>query len=280
MVLWKPNLSVNKTGIISQPPDSENLYAIDAYGKAPAMSPGPSPSSDTLFQGPERDPQSPTSALAQQRLQEHHPLNLARDDGDSTTSTRARGEKAARRSRAFPDRLAPENERKESRTATWLRNRWNRTLNLSKERGAQTAVHSSGPAKLSDTARSAKKPQVVYPNSPIHGDKEHPPFQPGRESNGEKDDHILPNDRYMSSMRWFLDSNAVFEWPPDAGPSSGNHCHLEALDSIPFVWTKCLSDKTTSIHEYRCDPRDPRYRFRRFFVVKTIHKSHYNERVA
>jgi serine/threonine protein kinase len=104
-----------------------------------------------------------------------------------------------------------------------------------------------------------------------------PQNRPRRESDCEEDDHSLPDDRYMSSMRWFLDTNAAFEWPPDVGLSSGNHCHLKPLSFIPLVWRRRISDKKASIDEYQCEPR---YRFRRLFVVKTIHKSHYNEKVA
>jgi len=115
----------------------------------------------------------------------------------------------------------------------------------------QSALQASDHARQPDIAWRAKKRKVVvhnysqstvryhndvraklpdsryYRNSPILGGKVQPQNQPRRESDGEEDDHSLPDDRYMSSMRWFLDSNAAFEWPPDVGHLSGNHCHLK-----------------------------------------------------
>lgn len=87
------------------------------------------------------------------------------------------------------------------------------------------------------------------------------------ESTVENYRHVLSNDRYISSMRWFLDSNAAFEWPPEVGLSSGNHCDLGNCGYIPLRWRSRISDKNTSIDTYSGDHR---YKFRRDFIVKTF----------
>lgn len=293
---------------------TNNTSAIDTHIVAPAMSSTRYSFSET-HRNPDykSDYQYSIPAHPRRRLWGHAPLDLAKDDGDLAKRTLAGSMRAARESRPFTstiragitkvardfrpfrDRLVTENEKGEGRTATPIRNQ---TPNLTNNGDLSTAVQASHPAKPPDIATRAKEPPVTehyhplkrhldlstrlidpthYPNNPIFGVKEQPQFQPGRESDGEKDDHGLPNAKYMSSMRWFLDSNAAFQWPPDVGFSSGNHCHLKAFDSIPLFWRRRISDESASIDEYECDPS---YRFRRLFVVKTIRESYRQKKIA
>ncbi|KAL8692040.1 MAG: hypothetical protein Q9218_002849 [Villophora microphyllina] len=73
--------------------------------------------------------------------------------------------------------------------------------------------------------------------------------------------------RSISSMRWFLDSNARFEWPPEFDQRLDGHCVLPFKDPIPFSWNSRISDRRSAIDVYAADGR---FRFDKTFVVKTL----------
>lgn len=79
-----------------------------------------------------------------------------------------------------------------------------------------------------------------------------------------------PDDRSVSAMRRYLESDAEFTWPPDCGECQGNYCDLQGRSCIPLSWIRKISDRNASIDVYQGDAR---YSFREPFVVKTVRES-------
>ncbi len=112
-------------------------------------------------------------------------------------------------------------------------------------------------------------------NNQLSGGLEQPQYQTRKVTDCGEDGRVVPFDRFASSMRWFLDSHAAFEWPSDMGSYSGNHCHLLSFAQIPLVLRRRISDKRALIDEYEGDPRKS---CSRCFVVKTIQEANHVEK--
>lgn len=73
--------------------------------------------------------------------------------------------------------------------------------------------------------------------------------------------------RRVSSMRWFLDTNQRFEWPPEFDLREDGRCNLPSDLPIPFTWKTCFSKRAYShINLYAADGR---FKFEKTFAVKT-----------